>query len=133
MKFATTQARSTTYSKKKSSIVHCATIESMGKRQKTTEHHICCSSRGGSEHEDNKIDLPEKEHDALHVIGANNLPHEIIFHLLSISRTALNDDFVRRMCELLSEPLQNIYQQHCFHRISKEKSKVEKKVKDLIR
>lgn len=105
----------------------------MGKRQKTTEHHIVPSSRGGSEHEDNKIDLPEKEHDAYHIIGANNMPHEVIFHILSISRSALSDSFMEQMTALLSQPLKDIYQQHCFVRVTREKSRIKNQMDRLMR
>ncbi len=105
----------------------------MGKRQKLTEHHIVPSSRGGSNHDDNRIDLPEKEHDALHVIGGNMMPHETIFHIVSVSSTALTDDFKRRLCELLSEPLQNIYQAHCFNRITNGRSDVQKRIDELFK
>jgi hypothetical protein len=88
----------------------------MGKSKKLNEHHSVPSSRGGSDHPDNRVMLTETEHEAQHSIGpCNAMPHELMFTLLSKNRTVFRREFAETLMLLLASPHHEIYQPQVFN------------------
>ena len=64
-------------------------------------HHIVASSIGGSNKPCNKIALDKRVHTALHTLFQNQSPVEQMRSLLMINISALKDEFVEDLLEVL--------------------------------
>ena len=83
-------------------------------RKKITRHHIIPKSIGGSNHRNNIIELMNTQHRALHTIFENQDPVEQIDTILSISATALTEEFKRDIIKILSiQEIQYFYNLKC--------------------
>lgn len=66
-----------------------------------TKHHIVPKSRSWTNKENNIIHISDHVHAAFHRVFANKMPHEQFAQLLSINWTALRDEFVQQINEIL--------------------------------
>ena len=75
-----------------------------------SRHHICPTSRGGTNLPDNIVRLTHNVHVALHQILDNRLPHEQIERLLDINGTALREEFKHKIRRQLYRDRDWIYE-----------------------
>lgn len=81
-------------------------IEKLGK---LTKHHLQPRSRGGSNLPNNISYVPEKLHNAYHLMFANHLPHKVAQmlneHWISrdVTMLVIPNEFVDQITELLSK------------------------------
>jgi len=68
------------------------------KAKRLSQHHICPSSRGGSDHESNIVYINSKAHEKLHSLFANMTPVESIEYLVRYFWKG-NWDFVKNALE----------------------------------
>lgn len=64
-------------------------------------HHIIPRSRGGSDNEKNLVRLLRANHEDIHALFGNDLPHEQIETLLNTYNTALTKGFRKDLLEVL--------------------------------
>lgn len=67
-----------------------------------TTHHICPTSRGGTDEYDNTKMIRDKKHRSLHILFANQTTCEKIRTILEMDKTALQWDFKRDIERILS-------------------------------
>ena len=67
-----------------------------------SDHHICATSRGGTEDRRNIMRINDKIHLAIHTIFSNELPHEQIETLLQLSEEVLKPQYKEQIRALNS-------------------------------
>ena len=63
-------------------------------------HHLCATSRGGTNDPRNIPRIRHKVHEALHTIFGNELPHEQIESILQLSEDVLKPVYKERIREV---------------------------------
>ena len=88
------------------------------KEIKLTTHHLLPSSRNGSSHSHNLVELRETYHQALHTLFSNQLLAEQLITTVNISSKALRPEVKERLLETLTahdaDDLEFWYKPECF-------------------
>lgn len=88
------------------------------KEIKLTTHHLLPSSKGGSSHSHNLVELRETYHQAIHTLFANQLLAEQLITTVNISSKALRPEVKERLLETLTahdaDDLEFWYRPECF-------------------
>jgi len=83
----------------------------MARKIHSNVHHLAATSRGGTNHPDNKKRMEVKDHNALHRIFGNQLPHEQILSILQFNKGIFREDFLRCIAShILSHRHEEMYQ-----------------------
>ena len=69
-----------------------------------SRHHIVPTSRNGSSINENIICIDNRRHQALHMLFDNKTPAEQIRKILDISSTALTEQFIYTVRDILRSP-----------------------------
>ena len=78
-------------------------------KKKYSIHHEIPTSRGGTNHPDNKVSLPDPEHVNLHRYNSNRTPAEQIFKVLSTNKKVWSDKFAHDIIRVLDINFDNYY------------------------
>lgn len=78
-------------------------------RRPETCHHILAQSRAGTSVKDNKIKLYDNFHNAFHTVFGNLNIREQLSKILSISNTAITEDFKQDIFKILKETEDDYY------------------------
>lgn len=72
-------------------------------------HHLCPKSRGGTWQPDNIVLLEIRTHNALHACFENDLPHEQLFRILLLNKTALREKFHDQVMDVIENGIGYAY------------------------
>jgi len=79
-------------------------------------HHLCPTSRGGTNHPDNLLVMKRNIHEAIHKVFSNDLPVEQYARLVELNSTTHTKEFMQAICEVLSRQPEDIYREHVIDR-----------------
>jgi len=84
-------------------------------KNKITRHHKIPKSRGGSNHFDNILKIKDVPHRGFHTVFNNELPHEQISTLITMTWEAFNKAFIADVEDFLDgRTLEEMYNYKCY-------------------
>ena len=82
--------------------------------KKLTSHHRIPKSYWGNNHHDNKLEIGEIPHRALHILHQNDLLPDQITTLIDISWNSIKPDFIEDLLSVLQDyKPEQIYNEKC--------------------
>lgn len=92
--------------------------DQLQKKYQLSIHHIIAKEKGGTDEEENKVWLQEKEHQSLHRVFWNSNICMKIKRLLEIEDTALQWDFKRDILRILELYNWDVYHKSCYKKFN---------------
>ena len=68
-----------------------------------TTHHIVARHEGWTNHEDNLLRIPDKPHQALHILHQTRLVAEQLLHTIEINEKAMRPEVVKWLVDTLTQ------------------------------
>ena len=82
----------------------CLGSRVMGRRGNIiTTHHIVARHEWGTNHDDNLLRIPEKPHQALHILHQTRLIAEQLLHTIELSEKAMKPEVVRWLVDTITQ------------------------------
>lgn len=86
----------------------------MSNKNRIDRHHNVAKQRGWTHHSDNITYIQRKQHELLHCLHWNDLPHEQIYTILTLSWRPFKKDIKEQLLDVFEDKdYDEIYYEHC--------------------